>query len=108
MPVAPLLPSMITTVTRLIAAAELLCVAEELVTGLVRAKRVSPESAERLLGDIPQLRDDVRRQTELIGEAAEKLMDRVEVVVQFLLRYRSDLSPEDVAKLDRLRDAVRG
>jgi hypothetical protein len=99
---------MVSTVTRLIASAELLCAAEDLVAGLVKSKRITPESAKLILGDIPSLREEVRRQTELIGEAAERLIDRVEVVVQFLLLHRADFSEEEIARLDQLRNAVRG
>ena len=97
------IPSMLSLLDRLNAAAKLLGLAAMLVP-----KIGSRESAVTISTQIEALRLEIQRQIDSAERSMQGFEDRLETIAQFLLLNRATISSEEVAEVERLVDLVRG
>jgi hypothetical protein len=104
----PIITTVLVMLKRLTASLQLLRLAEEAVPALVKSGRTTNENAQRVLDQIPALRNDIDLQVNAAKIMMESIQDRVETVAQFLLLHRCALNRGQSEDLDRWLVEVRG
>jgi hypothetical protein len=102
-PAMPAIPSFVSLLQRLHAAANLVALAVRIVPQVS-----SEETAAIITAQIVELRGEIREQVDAVEQSMERFSDHLETIAQFLLLNRDRLDPADAAEVHRLLASVRG